>query len=157
MPESEPPYGDWSTPALLRGARDLYRFAIRNALNEAGYDDMPRHGAFVVGAMARTGAPLSVLIRQMGVSKQAGGQVVDTLVTRGYLDRAVDDRDRRRLTVTLTERGRNAAAAIRSAVDRVDARLLEKVGDRSVAHTRAALVALIEIDGERRGRHGDSN
>jgi hypothetical protein len=39
----------------------------------------------------------------------------------------------------------------------VDARLLEKVGDRSVAHTRAALVALIEIDGERRGRHGDSN
>jgi DNA-binding MarR family transcriptional regulator len=67
----------------------------------------------------------------------------------------VDDRDRRRLTVTLTERGRNAAAAIRSAVDRVDTQLVKKVGDRSVAHTRATLVALIEGDGDRRGRRGD--
>jgi DNA-binding MarR family transcriptional regulator len=150
-------YADWSLPALLRVARRTYGSAIGQALAELEFGDLPRNGAFVVGGIARSGAPLSEIIEHLGVSKQAAGQLVDTLVTRGYLDRAVDDRDRRRLTVTLTERGRNAAAAIRSAVDRVDARLLEKVGDRSVAHTRAALVALIEIDGERRGRHGDSN
>jgi DNA-binding MarR family transcriptional regulator len=150
-------YADWSLPALLRVARRTYGSAIARALAELEFDDLPRNGAFVVGGIARSGAPLSEIIEHLGVSKQAAGQLVDTLVARGYLDRAVDDRDRRRLTVTLTERGRNAAAAIRSAVDRVDARLLEKVGDRSVAHTRAALVALIEIDGERRGRHGDSN
>ncbi|MGA3147911.1 MAG: MarR family transcriptional regulator [Acidimicrobiales bacterium] len=150
-------YADWSLPALLRVARRTYGSAIGQALAELEFGDLPRNGAFVVGGIARSGAPLSEIIEHLGVSKQAAGQLVDTLVTRGYLDRAVDDRDRRRLTVTLTERGRDAAAAIRSAVDRVDARLLEKVGDRSVAHTRAALVALIEIDGERRGRHGDSN
>jgi len=146
VPESEPPYGDWSTPALLRGARDLYRFAIRNALDEAGYDDMPRHGAFVVGAMARTGAPLSVIIRQMGVSKQAGGQVVDTLVTRGYLERSVDPGDRRRLTITLTERGQGAAAAVRAAVDAVDAGVVRRVGAESFATTRATLASLMDTD-----------
>ena len=150
-------YADWSLPALLRVARRTYGSAIGQALAELEFGDLPRNGAFVVGGIARSGAPLSEIIEHLGVSKQAAGQLVDTLVTRGYLDRAVDDRDRRRLTVTLTERGRNAAAAIRSAVDRVDTQLVKKVGDRSVAHTRAALVALIEIDGERRGRHGDSN
>jgi DNA-binding MarR family transcriptional regulator len=148
-------YADWSLPALLRVARRTYGSAIARALAELEFDDLPRNGAFVVGGIARSGAPLSEIIEHLGVSKQAAGQLVDTLVARGYLDRAVDDRDRRRLTVTLTERGRNAAAAIRSAVDRVDTQLVKKVGDRSVAHTRATLVALIEGDGDRRGRRGD--
>ena len=71
MAEAGSWYEDWSTPALLRHARNLYRFAIRDALDEAGYDDMPRDGAYVVGAVANTGDPLTGLIRHMGVSKQA--------------------------------------------------------------------------------------
>ena len=54
---------------------------------------------------AQTQAPLAEVIRQLGVSKQAAGQLVDSLVVRGYLDRTVDPDDRRRLIVTLTERG----------------------------------------------------
>ncbi len=150
-------YADWSLPALLRVARRTYGSAIGQTLAEFEFEDLPRNGAFVVGGIARSGAPLSEIIEHLGVSKQAAGQLVDTLVTRGYLDRAVDHRDRRRLTVTLTERGRNAAAAIRSAVDRVDDQLLEKMGDRSVAQTRATLVALIEGDGDPRRRRGDPN
>ena len=150
-------YADWSLPALLRVARRTYGSAIGQTLAEFEFEDLPRNGAFVVGGIARSGAPLSEIIEHLGVSKQAAGQLVDTLVTRGYLDRAVDHRDRRRLTVTLTERGRNAAAAIRSAVDRVDDQLLEKMGDRSVAQTWATLVALIEGDGDPRRRRGDPN
>jgi DNA-binding MarR family transcriptional regulator len=78
------------------------------------------------------------------VSKQAAGQLVDTLVLRGYLDRSIDVEDRRRLTVSLTERGRGAAEAIRAAVEGVDAELLSRVGPEYVAHTRATLAALIE-------------
>jgi DNA-binding MarR family transcriptional regulator len=135
-------------PALLRAARTAYGSAVRAALAEAGCDDMPRNGSYVIGAIARTGAPLSEIIKDLGVSKQAAGQLVDTLVTRGYLDRAVDPDDRRRLTITLTERGHAAAAVVRSAVDRVDAGLVGRVGQEYVAHTRATLAALIE------GSHG---
>jgi DNA-binding MarR family transcriptional regulator len=142
-------------PALLRAARRIYGSAIRASLAEAGCDDMPRNGSYVVGAIARTGAPLSQIIKELGVSKQAAGQLVDTLVTRGYLDRCADPEDRRRLTITLTERGRAAAAVIRSAVEQVDAYLVGRVGAEFVAHARAALAALIdaydETDGHDRG------
>ncbi len=107
---------------------------------------MPPNGAYVIGGMARTGAPLSELIKQMGVSKQAAGQLVDTLVTRGYLDRSVDAEDRRRLTVSLTRRGQSAAAVVRSAVEHVDAQLVARVGAEALARTRATLASLIEGD-----------
>jgi DNA-binding MarR family transcriptional regulator len=149
----------WSTeepiPALLRAARRTYGSAIRAALADAGCDDMPRNGSYVVGAIAGTGAPLGQVIQELGVSKQAAGQLVDTLVTRGYLDRSPDPEDRRRLTITLTPRGRAAAAVIRSAVQRVDASLAARVGQEYVAHTRATLVALTEA-GNDTGGHDHS-
>ena len=155
MSESGAWYDTWPTPALLRRARDIYRVAIRNALDKAGCDDLPRNGAYVIGGMARTGAPLSELIKQMGVSKQAAGQLVDTLVTRGYLDRAVDRDDRRRLTITLTERGLSAATVVRSAVDGVDAQLVERVGAESFANAVATLASLIESEDARGRDHGE--
>lgn len=137
--------GEVSIPALLRAARRSYGSAIHRSLSEAGFDDMPRNGSYVVGGTARTGAPLSDIIRGLGVSKQAAGQLIDTLVLRGYVERAVDAEDRRRLTVSLTERGLAAAKAIHSAVDTVDADLWERVGPEFVAHTRATLAALIDL------------
>jgi DNA-binding MarR family transcriptional regulator len=131
-------------PALLRGARDTYGSAIRTALAGAGFDDMPRNGPFVVGAIARSGTPLSEVITHLGLSKQRAGQLVDALVDRGYLERALDPDDRRRLTLTLTDRGQLAANVGRKAVERVDAALVARVGAQTVAHARAVLGALIE-------------
>lgn len=130
-------------PALMRAARRTYGVAIRTALTEDGCDDLPRNGAFVLGAIARTGAPLSDVIAGLGVSKQAGGALVDTLVSRSYLDRTIDPDDRRRLRVTLTPRGEEAASVIRQAVERVDASLVARVGADYVAHTRATLTMLV--------------
>ena len=144
MTEDRDWFDDVAFPVLLRAARTAYGSAIRQALADVGCDDMPRNGSFVIGAIARTGAPLSEIIKGLGVSKQAAGQLVDSLVTRGYLDRAPDPDDRRRLTITLTERGHAAAAVIRSVIQRVDTELAGQVGAEYVAHTRATLAALIE-------------
>jgi DNA-binding MarR family transcriptional regulator len=133
----------------------VYGSAIRAALAEAGCDDVPRNGPYVIGAIARLGAPLSQIIKELGVSKQAAGQLVDTLVARGYLDRSVDPEDRRRLTISLTDRGHAAAAAARAAVERMDAELARRVGAEYVAHTRATLGALIEAHGEEAEGVGD--
>jgi DNA-binding MarR family transcriptional regulator len=83
------------------------------------------------------------------ISKQAAGQLVDALVMRGYLERAVDKDDRRKLTVTLTERGRSAAATQQAAREKIDAKLLASVGELDVSRTRRTLAALIDI-----GRQG---
>ncbi len=140
-----PWYEDVVVSTLLRGALRSYGSATRRALSRVGCDDLPRNGAYVVGAIARTGSPLSGIIRELGMSKQAAGQLVDTLVLRGYLLRTPDSDDRRRMTVTLTDRGRLAADAAHGAVAEVDAALAGRVGSTYVATTRATLAALVEL------------
>ncbi|MGH8269110.1 MAG: MarR family winged helix-turn-helix transcriptional regulator [Steroidobacteraceae bacterium] len=136
-------------PALLRHARAAYGLAMRAALQGAGYDDIPKNGMYVIGGLALGAGdvPLAHLIRDLRISKQAAGQLVDTLVNRGYLARNVDEQDRRRLVVTLTDRGRAAAAAQAAARERIDAQLLEKVGPQCIEHTRVALAALTQMAG----------
>ena len=138
------PIEDWPLPALLRGARAAYGSAIRAALAETGADDLPPNGPYVIGAIARTAAPLREIIPQLGVSKQAAGQLVDTLVVRGYLERSVDPVDRRRLVVHLTERGEAAAELVRSAVEEVDADLVARHGTEDVQTARQVLASLIQ-------------
>lgn len=142
-------------PALLRGARSVYASAIREALAKIGCDDVPRNGSYVIGAIARTGAPFSRIIEALGVSKQAAGQLVDTLVLRGYLDRSVDPEDRRCMTVTLTQRGRAAARACRSAVESIDVKLAKSVDPEYIVHTRATLAALIHTTRGKGRDHGE--
>ena len=136
-------------PALLRHARTTYGAAMRTALEKAGYDDIPRNGLYVIGGMALQGDhPLSEIIDSLQISKQAAGQLVDTLVERGYLERDVDSEDRRRLTVSLSQRGRAAAKVQASARARIDAQLLERVGQKNVEGARRALITLIQIGKE---------
>jgi DNA-binding MarR family transcriptional regulator len=142
-PETE--LGDVSMPVLLRAAWSTYRGAVRVALAGSGFDDVPRSGSYVLSAIARGGVPLAEVIAGLGVSKQTAGALVDNLVVRGYLDRAVDPADRRRLVVSLTDRGAAAAACVRSAVASVDEALEAAVGPEQVGCTRAALTTLIAL------------
>jgi DNA-binding MarR family transcriptional regulator len=134
-------------PVLLRHARNTYGSAMRRALDDAGYDDIPGNGLYIIGGLALGGPdiPLGQLIREMRLSKQAAGQLVDTLVTRGYLERAMDKDDRRKLTIALTERGRAAAATQAAAREKVDAELLASVGQDDLSRTRRTLAVLCDI------------
>jgi len=132
-------------PALLRAARRSYGQAVGASLAAAGFDDVPRNGAFVLGGMANTSATATDLIRELGVSKQAASQLIDTLVVRGYLDRQVNPDDRRRQTISLTERGRAAAVAVRTGVEAVDRELAGLVSATDLAGLRAGLGALAMI------------
>lgn len=147
MTDQTPWYDTVAVPALLRWARSTYGEAMHRALAEADCDDVPANGMYVIGALAMgTGvSPLSTLVLALKASKQAVGQLVDTLVLRGYLKREADEEDRRRFTVKLTERGWHAAAVQREARERIDAELVKRVGADTVAAARKTLGALIEI------------
>src|SRR6185312_14862630 len=114
------------TPALLRHARTIYGTAMRRALGNAGYHDIPKNGLYLIGGMAlhERGVPLGELVRELRVSKQAASQLVDALVAGGYLQRAADE-------------------------------LIARVGARAVSTTRRTLAALIDLGqpGESGHRH----
>ena len=94
----------WPLPALLRGAGAAYGSAIHRSLAKLASTYLPPSGPYVIGAVGQTTVPLGAIIRQLGISKQAAGQLVDTLVVRGYWHSLVDPTDRRRLVIHLTER-----------------------------------------------------
>jgi DNA-binding MarR family transcriptional regulator len=145
--QTKPWYETIVLPALLRHARTTYGMAMRQALAEAGYDDIPKNGLYVIGGLALGAGdvPLGQLVKELGVSKQSAGQLVDTLVLRGYLERTMDAEDRRKLTITLTERGRAAAATQAVAREKIDSELLARVGQENISHTRQTLAALIDM------------
>ena len=138
-----PWYEDVPLPQLMREARDVYRHALRRALEDAGCDDIPRNAVFALAsfdprAPETAFSPQADLVASLGLSKQAASQLIDTLVLRGYLERRNDPVDRRRMEVGLTTRGRTAATAIRTATDAID-------------KTVAALISADELRGFRAG------
>ena len=101
---------------------------------------------YVIGGLALgIDIPLNKLIWQLRISKQAAGQLVDALATHGYLERRADANYRRKLVVTLTERGKGAAAAQAAARKRIDAQLLAAVGPEDLKRTVRTLAALIDM------------
>lgn len=118
---------------------------IRAALEDAGYDDIPANGPYVISATSVAGVPLAVIIERLGLSKQAAGHLVDLLVLRGYLDRHVDPEDRRRLVVLPTDRGAAAALVIRHVADLLEARLAAELGDADLRATRRTLTCLAAL------------
>lgn len=159
MTDEKPWYEEVALPVLLRHGRTAYGSAMRRALDEAGYDDIPGNGLYVIGGLALgvPDIPLGQLIKELRISKQAAGQLVDALVTRGYLERAVDKEDRRKLTVTLTERGKAAAATQAAAREKVDAELLAGVGQDDVLRTRRTLAVLCDIGRQAGGDQDDEH
>ena len=139
-------YDDVPLSALLQAARGAYTRAVEGAQSRIGCDDLPATGGFIISAMHWSGASLESVIQWMGVTKQAVSQAVDTLVVRGYLERSHDAVDRRKVMLTLTQRGKDAAKAARLAIERIDRELQRRVGTRKVAETRATLVSLLELD-----------
>jgi DNA-binding MarR family transcriptional regulator len=141
-------YEDLVLPVLLGAGRMTYGRAIREGYAEAGFDDIPKLGPRLLGGIRRFGGSVgsvSSIARDFGITKQAASKLVDTLVIRGYVERGVDPEDRRRLTLELTDRGREAADIGWAASDRLDRRLEEAVGADAVAQMRETVGALVGL------------
>jgi DNA-binding MarR family transcriptional regulator len=137
-----------SLATLLRAARNTYVVAVRTPLAQSGFDDLPRDGVYTISAIASGDVSPAGLGGRLGVSKQAVSQLLDSLVLRGYLERSIDTVDRRRMRLALTDRGKDVAAICRLAIDRLERRIAERVGEECIQQTRRTLEALITLASE---------
>jgi len=139
-------YEDVPVPRLMREARDVYRDAVRRALEAAGCDDIPRNAVFALAGLDHQAPEAAFssqadIVASLGLSKQAASQLIDTLVLREYLERRNDPVDRRRMEVRLTDRGRTAAIAIHTATGAVDATITQLITADELHGFRAGLAA----------------
>jgi DNA-binding MarR family transcriptional regulator len=141
-------YEQLGIPGLLRAARRAYGAAVRAAFTDAGFDDIPRNGAYVLARVYDNNSPVAELTRELSISKQAVSQLVDTMVMRGYLERSADPEDRRRMLITLTPRGEAAARVSWEAATEVDDELTRRLTPEGFAALRASLTELAKMAAE---------
>jgi DNA-binding MarR family transcriptional regulator len=139
------PRNEFATAALLRLGRDVYAQSIRVELAEAGIDDLPRNGGVILAGIDIAGGPRPDLPGELGVTKQAVSQLIDVLVSRGYLERGSDPGDRRRIALELTGKGREVVEAMRRGIAEIDRQLAKRLSAEHVEAMHAAFIALTEI------------
>jgi DNA-binding MarR family transcriptional regulator len=107
-----PPIADTygSVPELMRVARGSYKRAVDARLAAGGFDDLPNPGGYLLAYLANDEESVPERIEGLGIKKREFSQLVDTLVLRGYITRAIDPKDRT-VSFVLTERGRAANEA----------------------------------------------
>jgi DNA-binding MarR family transcriptional regulator len=133
---------------LMRSARGVYAQSIRAQLHAIGIDDLPRNGLFILAGADTSGGPSQDLAADLGVTKQAVSQLIEILVSRGYLERQPDPGDRRRVALELTGRGQEAMDAALVGMEAVDRQLLGRVSREQIEAMRSVLIALTEIKAE---------
>lgn len=117
----------------------LYR-RIWGALNRPDDPDLSQHERQVLHHVAPEGVALTWLAGHLGLPKSTTSVLVKSLAARGYVERARDPADERRLAIRLTAKGRGTVE--RDTVLRPDA-LAEAMGKLD-APTRKALLRGLE-------------
>jgi DNA-binding MarR family transcriptional regulator len=130
-------------PLLLLAAAAEVVDAIHAGVEAAGFDDLrPTHGyAFV--RMSPRGATVGEIAEHLGVTKQAGSQLVDELVRKGYAARAPHPSDARARLIVLTDRGRACTLAADAAAADFLAAWRARLGDAATAALRDSLARVV--------------
>ncbi|MEV0687945.1 MarR family transcriptional regulator [Nocardia sp. NPDC050378] len=136
-----PPAGD--LPLLLLAAAAQVTDAVQAGVAAAGFPDVrPTHG-FAFVRMAPDGATVGELAEHLGVTKQAASQLVDELVTKGYVERNPHPRDARARLITLTDRGWACTRAADAALGELTENWSETLGAGDLDQVRDALARVV--------------
>ena len=96
---------------------------------------------------------LSALARKRRVSLQAGGELVQTLVERGWVTRTPDATDRRQWLLEVSDLGRTQYAQAQARMIRGLIPLIEKLTDEEMKAVQRALPALHRVLGAAKGNN----
>jgi DNA-binding MarR family transcriptional regulator len=129
--------------SLLNAAGQRLGAELDASLRAAGFADLRAAHAPVFMAVDPDGSRVTDLAERAAMSKQAVGELIRHLETRGYLVVEQDPADRRAKRVALTDRGWDAVDLGERVIAGYDAWLAAAVGGDQVAQLRATLHRII--------------
>jgi DNA-binding MarR family transcriptional regulator len=133
---------------LLRRTTRRFGGAVRLGLDEAGHTRLPQQGFWALNALAEKDHTPGQLGDRMQITKQAVSQLVETLVALGYVRRLADPGDGRRVVMTLTAHGRDAANVIADAIVGLRIEVGHTIGTDQVAVLERLLAAFSDLEPE---------
>lgn len=146
-----------ATPGLLRLAYNSLSARLFAAIARSGFEDLrPAHGNVMEQLSYEDGLRLTDLADRAGMTAQSMGELVDDLVSKGYVERRPDPADRRAKRVHLTPRGAEnvsaAGRAMREVEDDLTA-LLGEPGYRRLRQTLETVLAALPAEKDTGRRH----
>ena len=143
MPQPDP---GQATTTLLRTAYNAISAAIyRHVKQAAGPGLRPAHGNALEMLALHDGLRLTDIAAQAGMTTQSMGELVDDLVSKGYLRRQEDPADRRAKRIYLTGKGRQAADAGEAATRTAEEQIQAALGPRQYQQMRRNLAAIAHL------------
>ena len=140
--------------SLNRSVLHLHYRAMQCASNmfEGEIDVMTPRQFAVLAALdsLEDGASQAMLTKQTGIDRSTLSEVVQRLLSKGFVARRRSPTDRRAYTVKLTRQGRAKLMSVRPAVERVDEQVLSMIPARQRESLVTALTALAESCEKRR-------
>jgi DNA-binding MarR family transcriptional regulator len=128
--------------ALVLAAGNVLVDGIHAGVAARGFTDLrPAHG-FAFARLAPGGATVSELAAHLGVTRQAAAQLVDELVTKGYVERRRHPDDGRAQLVMLTRRGRACTRAAEAAATETVGAWAAVLGEERLRAIRDALAEI---------------
>jgi DNA-binding MarR family transcriptional regulator len=130
----------------LRRAWVGYQQLLDREMAAAGFDDR----GFPDGRVLRLCAgsetmTASQIGRELGITRQGAGKIVNSLRDRGYVTLGPSSGDAREKALILTDRAHDYLAAQRAAARRIENTVREQVGAEAFAGL-SALLALLNVD-----------
>lgn len=122
----------------------LNRLMITELRREAE-DDMTMPQFRVLGYLDEKPTTLSAIARFRRVSLQAAGELVQSLVGRGWIERTPDPNDRRQSLLHLTEQGLQQYRQLNERMSQRLVTYLEKLSKSEMAAVQLALPALHRV------------
>jgi DNA-binding MarR family transcriptional regulator len=113
-------------------------------LAAAGYTDLRMRHSLLFEVLPPSGARVTTLAAQLGMTKQAMGELVDDLETSGYITRTNDPDDRRARLVVFTEKGELAFERAFVILGEMEKEYAALVGVKRYADARATFDELVE-------------
>ena len=116
---------------------------LQELIRESGFAEArPAFNAVFVHLPA-DGCRLTELARRADMSKQAMAELVDELVTLGYLVRFPDPADRRAKLILRSEKGLEVSRTAWTAFAQIDREIAERLGEEDFQRMRALLAAAL--------------
>ncbi len=141
--ETDDPLEHAELTFLLGMAFQLVLSAFVSRLDAAGYAELrPMHG-LVFQVLHNQSMTSSELAEQLGVTKQAAGQIIDDLEEYGYVERRPHPAGGRRKLVVLTDKSLKHLSIAGTVLHQLEAQLTRQLHDVGLRVPRTELAAIV--------------
>ena len=134
-----------ATATLMFIAHRAAEMRVHESLRRNGFADLTAAQVRIAQRLSQHGIRVTELAEQARVTKQTAAALVDELQSNGYVTREPDPTDARARLVVLSAKGRKLCAAAAREIAAVEAEWRQKLGAKTYAGMRDALMTLREL------------